>query len=133
MRSKAFILAAMLIVGSWLVLKLTQNNTRYKIAINRLSQISALRKELGEITESMQNSTQESVTMADLHSITEIVRLEGQIRDLHTENVIDLSRSHENTYPEFLPILFLAFLSIQIGMLDKKLKTKEETESLNYQ
>ncbi len=86
---------------------------------NREKQISVLIEDIEKLRESILDTT--SVSGEDLYKAIDVVRLEGQIRDLRMENAIVLSQCNKNAFPEFLPILILAFLSIQIAMLDKKL------------
>jgi hypothetical protein len=59
-------------------------------------------------------------------SVIEINKLEGQISNLHMENVIELSKSNEHAMPEFIPLIFLVAISLQIGMLEKKIRPESE-------
>jgi hypothetical protein len=49
MRSRAFIAAILVIVGSWLALQLTRNHFQYRIMRNRDQQISVTLQEIGKI------------------------------------------------------------------------------------
>ena len=120
MRSRAFIAAILVIVGSWLTLQLTRNHFQYRIMRNRDQQISVTLQEIGKIKNTLTLTAQDSVSAKDLLSVIEIGRLEGQIRDLRMENAIDRSKSNENTIPEVIPLILLVWIALQIGMPDKK-------------
>jgi hypothetical protein len=120
MRSKAFIAAILVIVGSWLALQLTRNHFQYRIMRNRDQQISVTLQEIGKIKNTLTLTAQDSVSAKDLLSAIEISRLEGQIRDLRMENAIDRSKSNENTMPEVIPLILLVWIALQIGMPDKR-------------
>lgn len=128
MNRKAIIALALLVIGSWLALKLTRDHSRYQLAIHREAKISTIRKDIEKIADSMGNNDGESVTMANLRNVTDILHLEGQIRDLQTKNDIELSKSHESTFPEFLPILLLVALLVQNGMIIKQINRLKPSE-----
>lgn len=80
-------------------------------------------KEIEKIEESINTKIDESISKKDLLAAIEINRLEGQIGDLRMKNFIDLSQSHEATIPEFIPIILLVSISMQIGLIAKKYRT----------
>ncbi len=86
----------------------------------RDQQISVTLQEIGKIKNTLTLTAQDPVSVKDLLSVIEINRLEGQIRDLRMENAIDRSKSNENALPEVIPLLLLVWISLQIGMPDKK-------------
>jgi len=77
-------------------------------------------KEIEKIKESINSNIDESISAKDLLNVIEINRLEGQIGDLRMKNTIDLSKSHENFIPEFIPIILLVAIAMKIGLIDKK-------------
>ena len=119
MKNKDITLLALLVIGSWIALKLYRNDVRYKLASNREQKISTIRKDIEKIQQLMHHST-DPVTLTSLYDVTQIIQLEGKIRDLQTKNDIELSKSHESTFPEFLPILLLVALLVQNGMIIKQ-------------
>jgi len=119
MNRKAILPLALLVIGSWLALKLTRDDSRYQLAIHREAKISTIRKDIEKIQQLMHHSD-DPVTLTSLYDVTQIIQLEGQIRDLQTKNDIELSKSHESTFPEFLPILLLVALLVQHGMIIKQ-------------
>jgi hypothetical protein len=121
MNIKASTLVVLAVVGCWLVLALTQSHFRYKLAINRDGKISTIRKNIEKIQQSMDNNSNDSVTLADLRNVIQVMQREGQIRDLQTKNDIELSQSHESAFPEVLPFLALAFILLQNRMLLKQI------------
>lgn len=129
MKIKGLTLLCLAVIGSWLVLKLYRDHVRYKLAINREQKISAIRKDIEEIQQPMGNHSNDSVTLTSLYDVMQIVRLEGNIRDLQTKNDIELSRRNESTFPEFLPILLLAILLVQIGMLTNQVNKLKQSRS----
>ncbi len=120
MKSKVFIVAVLFIAGSWFVVQLTQNHFRRRITSRRHKQISFMRKEIEKTKESIKENIDESISKKDLLNVTEIDRLEGMIRGLRMQNAIDLSIRHQNTIPEFILIILLVGISMQIGAIDKK-------------
>jgi hypothetical protein len=128
MNRKSVMLFALLVIGSWLVLKLTRDDVRYRLAINREQKISTIKKDIEKLHELLKTSSHDSVTMDNLHSVTQIIQFEGQIRDLQTKNDIELSKSHESTFPEFLPILLLVALLAQNGMLIKQVNKLKQNK-----
>ena len=121
MNIKASTLVALAVIGSWLALTLWDNHFRYRLAINRDKKISTIRKDIEKIQQSMDNNSSDTVTLPALSKVTRIMQFEGQIRDLQTKNDIELSKRHESTFPEFLPILALALLLLQNQMLFKQI------------
>ncbi len=119
-RAKIFIAAILVITGSWLALQLTQNHFRYRIMRNRHQQISVTLKEIEKIKNPLTLAAATPASGGDLLRIVEINRLEGQIRDLHMENAIDLSRSNANVFPEIIPLILLVGIALEIGTLKKK-------------
>ena len=93
----------------------------------RHNQISVLIDEIGKLKATIESHAEETVSKSDLKDAMDIVRLEGEIRDLRMENALARVQGDPSVYPEFVPILFLVFLSIQIGTLDKKLQTPEDS------
>jgi hypothetical protein len=128
MNRKAIVPLALLVIGSWLALKLTRDHSRFQLAIHREAKISTIRKDIEKITDSIGNSIDGSATMANLRNVTDILQLEGQIRDLQTKNDIELSKSHESTFPEFLPILLFVALLVQNGMLLKQVNNLKQNK-----
>ena len=118
---KASTLVTLAVIGSWLALELRDNHFRYRLAINRDSKISTIRKDIEKIQQSMDNNSNDSVTLAALRNVMQVMQLEGQIRDLQTKNDIELSKSHESAFPEVLPFLALALILLQNGMLLKQI------------
>jgi hypothetical protein len=119
MKNKGIVLLALVVIGSWLVLKLYRDDVRYRLASNREQKISTIRKDIEKIQQLMHHSN-DPVTLTSLYDVTQIIQLEGKIRDLQTKNDIELSKSHESTFPEFLPILLLVALLVQNGMIIKQ-------------
>ncbi len=119
MKTKGLTLLCLVVIGSWLVLKLYRDNVRYKLASHREQKISTIRKDIEKIQQLMHHSN-DPVTLTTLYDVTQIIQLEGKIRDLQTKNDRELSRRFESTFPEFLPILLLAALLAQNGMLIKQ-------------
>ena len=134
MKNKGIVLLALVVIGSWLVLKLYRDDVRYKLASNREQKISTIRKDIEKIQQPMGNHSDhshDSVTLTSLYDVTQIIQLEGKIRDLQTQNDIELSRRFESTFPEFFPILLLAILLAQNGMLIKQVNELEKNRSDN--
>ena len=129
MKTKGLTLLCLVVIGSWLVLKLYRDNVRYKLAINREQKISTIRKDIEKIQQPMGNHSHDSVTLTSLYDVTQIMQLEGNIRDLQTKNDIELSRRFESTFPEFFPILLLAILLAQNGMLIKQVNELKKNRS----
>ncbi len=120
MKSKAFIIAVLFIACSWAVVQFTRIHFRSRIISIRHQEISFMIKEIEKIKESINSNIDESISAKDLLNVIEINRLEGQIRELRMKNFIDLSKSHENFIPEFIPIILLVAISMKIGLIDKK-------------
>jgi len=120
MKSKAFIVAVLVIAGSWLAVQLIRIHFRRRIMSNRHKQILFTINEIDKIKESLNENIDESISMKDLLNVIEINRLEGLIRDLRMNNALDLSKSHENFIPEFIPIILLVAIAMKIGLIDKK-------------
>ena len=53
MKNKTFIAIVLVIVGCWMALQITRNNSRYRIMRNRHQQISVARTEIGKIKDSL--------------------------------------------------------------------------------
>ncbi len=122
MKNKAFIIVVLTIIVSWFVVTLFQMRMRHKIAMTHHREISVLTDEIGTLKATIEGRAGETVSRHDLQDALEVVRLEGEIRDLRMENALARAEGKPRVYPEFVPILFLAFLSIQVAMLDRKLK-----------
>ena len=121
MKNRLFVIASLVIVGSWFVAQLVHYSANRRILKLRHSEISMMRKDIEKLKESLKRRVNEAVSNNDLIDVTEIQRLESQIIKLRMETVIDQSHGHKDIYPDFFPILLLVLLSIQIGLLDKKL------------
>lgn len=120
MKNKAFIAAVLIIAGSWLVVQFTRIHFRSRTINLRHKEISVMVKEIEKIKGSINSNIDESISAKDLLNVIEINRLEGQIGDLRMKNFIDLSESPEDTIPEFILIILLVAISMQIGLIDKK-------------
>jgi len=120
MKSKAFIIAVLFIAGSWFVVQLIRIHFRREIMNNRHKQILFTINEIDKIKESLNENIDESISMKELLNVIEINRLEGLVRDLRMNNAVDLSRSHENFIPEFIPLILLVAISMKIELIDKK-------------
>ncbi len=120
MKSKAFIVAVLVIGGSWLAVQLIQIHFRRRTMNIRHKEISFTRNEIEKIKKSINKNIDESISKKDLLNVIEIDRLEGMIRKIRMENAIDLSKSKENIFPEFITLILLVVISMQIGMIDKK-------------
>jgi hypothetical protein len=132
MKNKGIVLLALVVIGSWLVLKLHRDDVRYKLASNREQKISTIRKDIEKIQQPMGNHSDhshDSVTLTSLYDVTQIIQLEGKIRDLQTQNDIELSKRFKSTFPEFLPILLLAIVLAQNGMLIKQVNELKKNRS----
>ena len=127
--------AIVLFIIILLALNLYRDNVRYKLAINREQKISTIRKDIEKIQQPMgnhsnhSNHSHDSVTLTSLYDVTQIIQLEGKIRDLQTKNDIELSRRFESTFPEFFSILLLAILLAQNGMLMKQVNELKKDRS----
>jgi hypothetical protein len=119
MKTKGLPLLCLLVIVSWVVLKLYRDDVRYRQAINREQKISSIKKDIETIQQLMHHS-HDPVTLTSLYDVTQVLQLEGQLRDFQTKNDIELSKSHESTFPEFLPILLLVVLLTQNGILIKQ-------------
>jgi hypothetical protein len=51
MKNRAFVIAALVVVGFWFVAQLVQINTRYKIATNRNKQVSIIMRDIDKLRE----------------------------------------------------------------------------------
>ncbi len=122
MRNRAFVATGLVIVGCWGAVQLTRNHFRYRIISNRHRQISVVMTEIGRIKGTLNLAGEGPASAKDLLSVIEINRLEGQIRNLRLENAIDQSRSNENALPEFIPLILLVAISLQLGRLEKKIR-----------
>ena len=120
MKSKAFIAAVLFIAGCWAVVQFTRIHFRGRTMNRRHKEISVMIKEIEKIKESINSNIDEPISAKDLLNVIEINRLEGQIGDLRMKNFIDLSKSPEDTIPEFILIILLVAISMQIGLIDKK-------------
>jgi len=132
MKTKGLTLLCLVVIGSWLALELYRDNVRYKLAINREQKISTIRKDIEKIQQPMGNHSDhshDSVTLTSLYDVTQIIQLEGKIRDLQTQNDIELSKRFKSTFPEFFPILLLAILLAQNGMLIKQVNELKKNRS----
>ena len=125
MKSKAFIVAVLVIGGSWLAVQLTQNHFRSRRMSIRHKEISFMIKEIEKIKESINSNIDETISAKDLLNVIEINRLEGQIGDLRMKNFIDLSKGPENSVLEFILIILMVTISMKIGLIDKKLNTSK--------
>ena len=62
MKTKGLTLLCLVVIGSWLVLKLYRDNVRYELATNREQEISTIRKDIEKIQQPMGNHSNHSTS-----------------------------------------------------------------------
>ncbi len=105
----------------WLVAHLSQGHFTARLMRNREHQLSVIAKDVQNLRESLELDSQEPATLGDLRNLSEILLLEGQIRDLNTKDMVELSQNKVVPILGIFLFACLGYIYSQISSINKKL------------
>jgi hypothetical protein len=112
-------LTLLVIVAAWFVMVMTQNwSRRHTLDLNH-KEIRLILDDIKDLEAKLTTDPDQPVARRDLLDWAKINAQQARIAQLRLENALALSQDNTDAFPDFIPIVLLVLIAMQLGGLQK--------------